>query len=60
MADEAADLIFTDPPYNVDYEGYPEDRLTIQGDRMSEREFSELLEVTFRSLRTRIGALPGS
>jgi DNA modification methylase len=25
-----ADLVFTDPPYNVDYESYTEDRLTIQ------------------------------
>src|SRR5229473_8012383 len=24
---EAADLVFTDPPYNVSYEGYTEDRL---------------------------------
>jgi DNA modification methylase len=23
MADDSADLIFTDPPYNVDYEGRP-------------------------------------
>ena len=25
----AADLVFTDLPYNVGYEGYTEDRLTI-------------------------------
>src|SRR4051794_34000602 len=30
---EAADLVFTDPPYNVDYEGYSKDHLKIQGDR---------------------------
>jgi DNA modification methylase len=24
MAGDAADLVFTDPPYNVDYEGYTE------------------------------------
>src|SRR5579863_6030173 len=35
MTGVAADLVFTDPPYNVDYEGYTEDRLTIKGDRMS-------------------------
>ena len=29
MNGHAADLVFTDPPYNVDYEGYTEDRLTI-------------------------------
>ena len=37
MAGAVADLVFTDPPYNVDYEGYTEDRLKIKGDRMSER-----------------------
>jgi ParB-like chromosome segregation protein Spo0J len=34
MDGDAADMIFTDPPYNVDYEGYTEDRLKIRGDRM--------------------------
>jgi ParB-like chromosome segregation protein Spo0J len=31
MDGEAADLVFTDPPYNVDYEGYTEERLKIKG-----------------------------
>jgi len=35
MAGDAADLLFIDAPYNVDYEGYTEDRLKMQGDRMS-------------------------
>ena len=39
MAGETADLVFTDPPYNVDYEGYTEERLKIKGDRMSDAEF---------------------
>jgi hypothetical protein len=30
MAGDAADLVFTDPPYNVDYEGYTEDQLKIR------------------------------
>lgn len=34
MASEACDLVFTDPPYNVDREGYTEQRLTIKGHRM--------------------------
>jgi ParB-like chromosome segregation protein Spo0J len=29
----AANLVFSDPPYNVDYEGYTEAKLKIQGDR---------------------------
>ena len=52
MAGEAADLIFTDLPYNVDYEGYTEDRLKIQGDHMSDGEFKRFLEAAFRSCRT--------
>jgi DNA modification methylase len=52
MAGEAADLIFTDPPYNVDYEGYTDDKLKIQGDRMSDGDFKQFLEAAFRSCRT--------
>jgi DNA modification methylase len=58
MANDAAGLIFTDPPYNVDYEGYTDDRLTIKGDRMSDAEFKQFLEAAFRSCRT--AAKPGA
>jgi hypothetical protein len=34
MRAEAADLVFSDPPYNVDYEGYTEQKLKIKGDRV--------------------------
>src|SRR6266853_910460 len=51
MAEDAADLIFTDPPYNVDYEGYTEERLKIKGDRMSDDEFKQFLEAAFCSCR---------
>jgi DNA modification methylase len=51
MADDTADLIFTDPPYNVDYEGYTQERLKIKGDRMSDAEFKQFLEAAFRSCR---------
>lgn len=51
MAGGAADLVFTDPPYNVSYEGYTEDRLTIKGDRMSAEDFKQFLEAAFRSYR---------
>jgi hypothetical protein len=47
----AVELIFTDPPYNVDYQGYTEDRLTIQGDRMSPQQFCEFLAATFGNYR---------
>jgi DNA modification methylase len=52
MAGEAADLVFTDPPYNVDYQGYTDERLTIQNDKMTPEEFRQFLESTFRSYRT--------
>ena len=52
MAGDAADLVFTDPPYNVDYQGYTEDRLTIQGDRMTPEQFQQFLRSTFASYRT--------
>jgi len=51
MNGAAADLVFTDPPYNVSYEGYTEDRLTIQGDRMTDEQFCKFLATTFGSYR---------
>jgi len=52
MSGGPADLVFTDPPYNVDYEGYTEERLKIKGDRMSDADFKKFLEAAFRSYRT--------
>jgi DNA modification methylase len=49
---EHADLVFTDPPYNVDYEGHTEDRLKIKGDRMSGEQFRQFLNAVFRSYRS--------
>jgi DNA modification methylase len=54
MAGDSADLIFTDPPYNVDYEGYTEERLKIRGDRMSNAEFKQFLQDAFRSCRSAV------
>lgn len=54
MAGTVADIVFTDPPYNVDYEGYTEQRLKIKGDRMSDAEFKQFLEAAFRSCRTAV------
>jgi DNA modification methylase len=52
MGVDAADLVFTDPPYNVDYQGYTEERLTIQNDKMTPEQFQQFLESTFRSYRS--------
>jgi DNA modification methylase len=54
MAGEAADLSFLDPPYNVDYEGYTEQRLKMKGDRMSDADFKRFLEESFRSCRAAV------
>jgi DNA modification methylase len=54
LAGVPADLVFTDPPYNVSYEGYTEDRLTIKGDRMSDVDFEKFLENAFRSYRNMV------
>jgi DNA modification methylase len=51
MASESADLIFTDPPYNVDYEGYTKQRLKISGDRMTAEQFQKFLAASFASYR---------
>jgi DNA modification methylase len=51
MVGNAADLVFTDPPYNVDYEGYTEERLKIKGDRMSDADFKQFLAAAFGSCR---------
>jgi site-specific DNA-methyltransferase (adenine-specific) len=40
---QLADLVVTDPPYNVAYEGKTKDALTIQNDSMSDGDFYQFL-----------------
>ncbi len=47
MAGDKADMIFTDPPYSVNYEGYTEEKLKIQNDNMSDDEFKQFLTDAF-------------
>jgi len=54
MAGATADLVFTDPPYNVDYEGYTEDRLKIKGDRMTAEQFQQFLRDSFAAYRAAV------
>ena len=42
-----ADLLVTDPPYNVDYEGGTSDKLTIQNDRQEDGAFLDFLAEAF-------------
>lgn len=45
-----ADMVFTDPPYNVDYEGKTKDALKIKNDKMSEDKFYTFLYDSFVSM----------
>lgn len=47
MDGEKADMLITDPPYNVNYEGKTEDSLTIQNDNKTFLEFYEFLKNAF-------------
>lgn len=47
MGGELADLVVTDPPYNVSYEGKTEDALTIENDSMSSEKFLNFLNSAF-------------
>lgn len=47
MNGRQADLIITDPPYNVNYEGGTDDHLTIENDNMSDSAFEEFLRKSF-------------
>lgn len=50
MQNKQADLIVTDPPYNVDYEGKTSDALKIKNDNMSETEFYNFLLDAFKNM----------
>ena len=49
MNGRKANMVFTDPPYNVAYEGATEDKLTIQNDDMSSEEFYNFLTKVFNN-----------
>lgn len=59
MNGQQADLIWTDPPYNVAYEGKTADALTIQNDKFKDSEaFYDFLYLAFSNLNavTKAGA----
>ncbi len=49
-----ADMVFTDPPYNVDYEGGTKEKLTIKNDAMDENAYSNFLKRVFDNYRIAI------
>ncbi|KLU66743.1 chromosome-partitioning protein Spo0J [Desulfosporosinus acididurans] len=50
MSGQQADLILTDPPYNVDYEGATKDKLKIQNDKMTDDQFLQFLVDAFTQM----------
>ena len=56
LGESRADLIFSDPPYNVDYEGFTAEKLKIQGDKLSSDDFRVFLERAFQSCRASVKA----
>lgn len=52
MDGRKADLLLTDPPYNVAYEGKTKDALTIQNDKMESSQFKDFLANAFRNAKS--------
>ena len=50
MNGQQADLILTDPPYNVDYQGGTKDKLKIQNDKMQDDKFLLFLVSAFKNM----------
>lgn len=50
MGAEEADLVITDPPYNVDYQGGTDEHLKILNDKMSPAAFYAFLLETFENV----------
>lgn len=53
MNEKLAAMVFTDPPYNVDYEGKTDDSLKIMNDKMNDDQFYQFL---FDLYSTMLGA----
>jgi DNA (cytosine-5-)-methyltransferase len=49
LGDDTFQLIITDPPYNVNYEGCTKDKLKIKNDKMSDNAFFEFLYSFFEN-----------
>ena len=54
MDGELADMVVTDPPYNVAYEGGTKEKLTIKNDSMSNDEFYKFLYDFYTALATAV------
>lgn len=54
MQGELADMVVTDPPYNVSYEGKTKDALTIENDSMGNDDFYKFLYDFYTALTTAV------
>jgi len=54
MQGEMADMVITDPPYNVAYEGKTKEALTIENDSMSNDDFYKFLYDFYTGLTTAV------
>lgn len=52
FGNQMADLVITDPPYNVSYEGKTKDKLTIKNDKQSNENFYQFLYDFYTALST--------
>lgn len=50
MDGDVADMIITDPPYNVNYEGKTKDKLKIDNDKMDDSSFRDFLKSAFENI----------
>lgn len=55
MDGKKADMVFTDPPYNVAYEGKTKDKLTIGNDNLSTTDFDNFLNDCFVNMYEAMG-----
>lgn len=51
LSGHAAEMVFTDPPYNVSYVGKTSEKLTIQNDAQSPEEFRRFLDAILIEIR---------
>jgi site-specific DNA-methyltransferase (adenine-specific) len=54
MNGQLADMVFTDPPYNVSYIGGTEDEMTIKNDAMSAEDYEKFMDAFFAMYRQSI------
>lgn len=52
MDGKKADMVFTDPPYNIDYQGVKDKRDKIKNDKMSDDDFVDFLGQSLMSCET--------